>query len=125
MNMKNFPIYINTLNIFRTIKTWWKHRKNYKFPKIDISCIKADFNTFKENFYTWYWWDHPYEWNFEKKKIIILIDDVQYTSRYGIDERESVPFRVGRFFNRNLLITFNSPDNRSNYEYWESLYYSK
>ena len=31
---KYCPIYINTLNIFRPLRTWWKHRNIAQIPHI-------------------------------------------------------------------------------------------
>lgn len=119
MFKKYFPIYINTLNIFKPFKTWFKHKDILKFPKIKFNFYKCPFKDFTNKFYTWYWWDHQYIWNFEKKWLIILIDDVQYKLKYGIIELESVPFIFIKIFNLHFLITLNSP-NDNNYQYWES-----
>lgn len=122
-----FPIYINTLNIFRPLKTWsynmyhhW-YTKSHKFPYIEIKINKRPFDWLCENFYTWYWWDHPTIWNFKKKWIIILIDDVQYKWKFGIREMESIPFILIRIFGYNLIVKFKDPENKNNYKYWESL----
>ena len=119
MFKKYFPIYINTLNIFTPFKTWFKHKDILKFPKIKFNFYKCPFKDFTNKFYTWYWWDHPYIWNFKKKWIIILIDDVQYKNTYGMQELESVPFIIIRIFNLNLIWKFKSPTG-NDYEYWET-----
>lgn len=122
---KYCPVYINTLNIFRPLKTWFYNLTNHwysvshKFPHIKVQFKKRDFKWLVENFYTWYWWDHPHIWNFEKKWIIILIDDVQYKSTYGIRQLESVPFILVRMFGWNFIMKFNAPKNEDNYQYWE------
>lgn len=118
---KYFPIYINTLNIFRPLKTWWRNKNSVRIPSINIKFNKKSFNWVVETFYTWYWWDHPTMWNFPKKWLIIIIDDVQYKYTYGIRQLESVPFVYIKILKYNLLITFNSPKYENIYEYWERL----
>jgi hypothetical protein len=122
---KYFPIYINTLNIFKPLKTWlyniYLDIIPHNFLNIKFEFYKGSFDIIKEKFYTWYWWDHPYIWNFNKKWIIILIDDVQYKYTYGMRQLESVPFIYIKLFKYNLLITFNAPKYFNNYEYWEKL----
>lgn len=124
---KYFPIYINTINIFRPLRTWFYnivhhwYSISHSFPKIKVQFNKRSFNWVVENFYTWYWWDHPTMWNFPKKWLIIIIDDVQYKHTYGIRQLESVPFVYIKIFKYNLLITFNAPKYENDYEYWERL----
>lgn len=115
------PIYINTLNIFRPLKTWWYNRNIASFPKLIFSFKRRPFDWLIENFYTWYWWDHPHIFNFKKKWIIIIIDDVRYKYKMGIRELESIPFILIRIFGYNLLIKFTAPKCESNYTYWEKL----
>lgn len=122
---KYFPIYINTLNIFRPLKTWWYNRNIASFPKLEYSFKRRTFDWLIENFYTWYWWDHPYIFNFKKKWIIIIIDDVQYKWKMGIRELESIPFILIRIFGYNLLLKFVAPNCESNYTYWEKLKQNK
>lgn len=124
---KYFPIYINTLNIFKPLKTWlyniflhW-YNISHKFPSIKFNFYHCSFEELTKKFYTWYWWDHPTIWNFPKKWLIIIIDDVQYKYTYGIRQLESVPFIFIRIFGYNLLITFNAPKYENDYEYWEHL----
>lgn len=118
---KYFPIYINTFNILRPFKTWFHnvihyyHLSDHKL-KFNTCCKKQDFEWLKENFYTWYWWDHPHIWNFEKKWIIIIFEDVQYKWKFGIRQLETCPFVLIRIGNWNLIITLNE----KNYHYWES-----
>ena len=118
---KYFPFYINTLNIFRPLKTWWQNRNIAQIPKIKVLFNSESFKWVTENFYTWYWWDHPTIWNFSKKWLIVIIDDVQYKYTYRIRQLESIPFIFIRIFGYNLLITFNNPKYENNYEYWERL----
>lgn len=128
MNLKKLcPIYINTINIFRPLKTWlynillhW-YNIPHKFPSIKFKFYHCSFEELTKKFYTWYWWDHPYIWNFKKKWIIILIDDVQYKYTYRIKQLESVPFILIRICEYNLLIKFNAPKEYGNYEYWEKM----
>ena len=115
------PIYINTLNIFRPLKTWWKCKASTVFPTIKISFKIKKFNYLYEHFYTWYWWEHAYLWNFWKKPIIILIDDVFWKSTYGIVEYQQSPFILIRIFNFNLIIKFVSSPHIQNDIYWERM----
>ena len=116
-----FPIYINTLNIFRPLKTWWKNRDHTLMPSVEFTYAICSFKCLEDYIYTWYWWDHPYIWNFKNKWILILIDDVQYKSKFGMKELESVPFIIIRIFGLNLVWQFNAPQYENNYEYWERL----
>lgn len=124
---KYCPIYINTLNIFRPLETWlyniWhhKHDTSLKPLKINIQFKKRPFEWLMENFYTWYWWDHPHIWDFWRKWVIVIFSDVQYKYTYGLRELESVPFILVRIFGYNLLITFDAPKGEDKYKYWEKL----
>lgn len=118
---KIFPIYINTLNIFRPFKTWWKNGCKSGWLKPKIVFNNQGFEWAINNFYTWYWWDHPFIWNFHKKWLIVLIDDVQYKHTFGIKELESVPFIYIKIFCWNLLISFNAPAYYNKYYYWETI----
>ena len=122
---KYFPIYINTLNIFRPFKTWLKNVDNAKFPSIEFTFHFGCFEWLKNNIYTWYWWDHPYIWNFKNKWILILIDDVQYKYTWGFKELESVPFIIIRIFGFNFIWELTSSDNKNIYEYWEKIIINK
>lgn len=115
------PIYINTLNIFRPLKTWWHCRTSFAFPHIHILFKIKDFNYLYKHFYTWYWWDHASLWNFWKKPIIILIDDVFWKSTYGIVEYQQSPFILIRIFNCNLIIKFDGHSNNRTDIYWEKM----
>lgn len=118
---KYCPIYINTLNIFRPLRTWWKNRNIAQIPHIKFLLKRRPFDWLQENFYTWYWWDHITIWNFPHKWIIILIDDVQYKYRFGLREMESIPFILIRMFGWNFIMKFSSPKSEDNYQYWERL----
>lgn len=118
---RKLPIYINTLNIFRVYKTWYVNRNKFKRPKIRIQTFKSDFWYLTKRLYTWYWWDHSEMYNFEHKKILILIDDVFYKYVYGIKMMEQVPFILIRIFNYNIIFKFKSPDLRDDYQYWETM----
>lgn len=115
------PIYINTLNIFRPLKTWWHCRMSMPFPHIKISLNIKNFNYLYKHFYTWYWWEHASLWNFWKKIIIILIDDVFWKSTYGIVEYQQSPFILIRIFNCNLIIKFVSHSKDQTDIYWEKM----
>lgn len=118
------PIYINTLNIFRPLKTWFKNKiKNHKlkFPNINIKCKLSNFDWIRENIYTWYWWEHEDIWDFKHKLILIIIDDVQYKYTYGIKMLESIPFIIIKIFNFNMIIKFKAPKYFDDYQYYESL----
>jgi len=117
------PIYINTLNIFRPFKTWFSNVLNCwsiapHRLKIGGFLKRKDFDWLEKNFYTWYWWDHPHIWNFKKKWIVIIFEDVQYKYKMGIREMETCPFILIRMFGWNLLLTLNDRD----YQFWESQY---
>lgn len=116
-----FPIYINTLNIFRPLKTWWKNRDHARMPSIEFTHAICSFKCLENYIYTWYWWEHPDIWNFKNKWLLIIIDDVQYKTKYGIRELESVPFIIIRIFGLNLVWKFNAPQYENNYGYWENL----
>lgn len=116
-----FPVYINTINIFRPIKTWWKNRQTVKFPHIEFNIKKRTFDWVEENLYTWYWWDHITMWNFPNKWIIVLIDDVQYKYKFGLRELESVPFVLVRIFNWNFIIKLSAPNKSNDYIYYEQM----
>lgn len=124
---KHSPIYINTLNIFRPFKTWLKNMFSnwtdivHRPLDIQIYHNKESFDYVIHNFYTWYWWDHPWVYDFAHKRIIVIIDDVQYKYTFGLRELESVPFIFIRMFGHNLFIEFNAPRGFDNYEYWENL----
>lgn len=115
------PIYISTLNIFRPLHTWWHNRMSYSPPHIKVSFSKTDFNYLYNNFYTWYWWETAFIWDFFKKSVIILIDDVFWKSTYGIVQYQQSPFILVRIFNYNMIIRFVAPNNMSNTEYWEKM----
>lgn len=115
------PIYINTLNVFQPLKTWWANHSTHKFPTISISVMWKPFNYVKDSLYTWYWWEHISKWNLNKKLLIVLIDDVQYKYTYGIRQLESIPFIFIKIFNFNLIIQFDAPKYENNYEYYESM----
>jgi len=117
---KHCPIYVNTLNVFRPLKTWLKNR-NVNFPKISCQYVKiSTIRDFEKVIYSWYLWDHSYEWEFDKKWLVILIDDVQYKYKFGRKELESVPFILIKFLKHCLVFKFNDPDG-DNYRYWESM----
>lgn len=118
---KYCPIYINSLNIFRPLKTWWKNRDIARIPHIEFSLKRRPFDWVQENFYTWYWWDHITMWDFPHKWIIVLIDDVQYKYKFGLREMESIPFILIRMFGWNFMMKFSAPKNENNYQYWERL----
>ena len=110
-----FPVYINTINI------WWKNRQTVKFPHIKFNIKKRTFDWVEENLYTWYWWDHITMWNFPKKWIIVLIDDVQYKYKFGLRELESVPFVLVRIFDWNFIIKLSAPNKSNDYIYYEQM----
>ena len=118
---RNLPIYINTLNVFRVYKTWYANRNNFKCPKIHIQTFKSDFQHLIRKLYTWYWWEHNEMYDFEHKKILVLIDDVFYKYVYSIKMMEQVTFILIRIFNYNIIIKLKSPDLRDNYQYWEAM----
>ena len=118
---KYIPIYINTFNIFKPLRTWLKNVDNAKFPSIEFTWAICSYKCLENYIYTWYWWDHPHIWNFENKWILIIIDDVQYKYTFGLRELESVPFIIIRIFGLNMVWQFNDPNDESNYEYWEKM----
>jgi len=118
---KHIPIYINTFNIFKPLRTWLKNVDNAKFPSIEFTWKICSYKCLENHIYTWYWWDHPHIWNFKNKWILIIIDDVQYKYTFGLRELESVPFIIIRIFGLNMVWQFNAPDNESNYAYWEKM----
>lgn len=118
---KKFPIYINTLNIFRPLRTWYHNKNIARFPNIDFTYDICSFQCLEDYIYTWYWWDHRWMFDFPNKWLFILIDDVQYKYTYGIRQLESVPFIIIRIFNLTLVWKFIAPKHENNYEYWERL----
>ena len=118
---KYCPIYINTLNIFRPLRTWWKNRNIAQIPHIKFLLKRRPFDWLQENFYTWYRWDHITMWNCPHKWIIILIDDVQYKYRFGLREMEASPCILIRIFSWNFIMKFTSTKSEDNYQYWERL----
>ena len=127
MGIYNFkiicPIYINTFNIFRPLRTWYHNRNKARFPKIKFHCGIRSFECLENYIYTWYWWEHKYIWNFRNKWLLILIDDVQYKYTYGIRQLESIPFIIIKIFDFIFLWKFEAPNNENNYEYYERLNY--
>lgn len=121
---KYCPIYINTLNIFRPFKTLVRNIKYLKgIPRLSFKFYNRQYKWLEENFYTWYFWDHPSIWNFKRKILLILIDDVMYKTTFGLHEFQTTPFILIRFFNYNFIFQIKSPKGMDNYTFWESLKY--
>lgn len=131
MNLKKIlrhycPVYINTLNIFRPFRTLMKNIKqvyHIGIPHISLKFYNRSYRWLEENFYTWYFWDHPSIWKFEHKILLIIIDDVMYKTTFKFNEFQQSPFILIRFFNYNLIIKINAPTGSNNYNFWESLKY--
>ena len=109
------PIFINTLNIFKPLRTWWKARKYFRFPSIKFrygnagevasSIWHSSMNCAK-------WFD-------------LEFCDVFWKWKYDDSVFEAEPCISLILFNKwHLLWTFECPKvsyNKSNYMYWEAL----
>ena len=92
-------------------------------PRLSFKFYNRQYKWLEENFYTWYFWDHPSIWNFKSKILLILIDDVMYKTTFGLHEFQQSPFILIRFFNYNFIFQIKSPKGMDNYTFWESLKY--
>lgn len=120
------PVYINTLNIFKPFRTLMKNIKqvyHIGIPHISLKFYNRSYRWLEENFYTWYFWDHPTIWNFKSKILLIIIDDVMYKTTFGLHEFQQSPFILIRFFNYNFIFQIKSPKGIDNYRFWENLKY--
>lgn len=116
-NWYNFksPIFINTLNIFKPLRTWWKARKYFRFPSIKFRYGKAG----EVASSIWHSSMNCAEW-FELK-----FCDVFWKRKYDNIVFEGEPCVNLILFNKwHLLWTFECPKvsyNESNYMYWEAM----
>lgn len=122
---KSFPIYINTLNIFRPWRTWFYNvfirGKYYSTPVMKFETFKSSFTDLESKLYTWYWWEHVHRWDFKNKKVLVIIDDVFTKYKFSIHELEQVPFILIRIGQRNFIMKLKAPKWIDANFYWESM----
>lgn len=111
------PIYLNTLNFLKPLKTLWLGRKILeKKPNIKIHIGKIQMGT-SAPIYSDYYWDG----NFYERNFIFhgLIQDVMWKTKYGMLEFEEPP-RWHFIFFRKWYITF-SLEFENNYREYERI----
>lgn len=109
------PIFINTLNIFAPIRTWWKGRKYFRFPSIKFRYGKAGevaTSIWHSSMNRAKWFD-------------LAFCDVFWKWKFDDSVFEAEPCINLILFNRwQFLWIFECPKvsyNKSNYHYWESV----
>ena len=110
------PIFVNTLNVFKPLRSWWSARKYFRFPSIKFmygkidDCLSGSIFHSSNNCAKWFdlrFCDVFWKWKY---------DDVRF---------EGEPCIKLDLFNKwKFLWIFECPNvsyNRNNYMYWESL----
>lgn len=101
--------------IINPLRTWWKVRKNFKFPRLRFYFGKHTCGL---------------PMHIHDKPIHVWISDIMWKDKWYTPRHEYSPQIGIRFFKKwQLLITFEAPCNGDNDQYWEqilwTLYYKK
>lgn len=109
------PIFINTLNVFKPIRTWWKARKYFRFPSIKFRYGKAG----EVATSIWHGSNNRAKW------FDLNFCDVFWKMKFDNSVFEAEPcINLILFGKWQFLWIFGCPKvsyNENNYMYWEAL----